>query len=1394
MSLTVSVNAQINAPSIQSGVSFQWSDNQTGPKQPATIESITVNGNVYFQFGVPSAYELTQLGPNGHGYNSIRLNGPKIETTSASPTWNSSALTSYQSLNLNNYFETNGNGANICDNYLLEGSTNAQRQTLSYGSGIIASSSGVVAITERNANNCYHIEFFGIPVGGGAEQSLGETFVNQGSTKYGFGGTGSTSNLGTPGAVNPPQFGSDYWLSDRVIDNYGTIGIALFYLDDIAPTGSLITKAQITAASYDDGDGKLFILTLPDSDNDKYSDVDDLDDDNDGISDLIESNGIDPSADHDVDGTPNYQDADFCVLNSAGICANLDIDSDGIPNHLDLDSDNDGITDVMESGGTDANFDGKADGTIGTGWNTSGIPSSAGSGNNPMNTDNTNNYNFLDIDSDDDGIPDNIEAQPTNGYIAPSGNGLLMTDLNQDGIDDAYGFGLTSLIDTDRDNTPDYLDDDSDNDGLLDIEENGMVNTIGSYSDADNDGLDNVFEGTNTNDPSDVNDQINNPADLLILPDSDGDLSSGGDLDYRDLFNINPPASASIDFDGIDDYLSGNSLLNGLGEITFMAWVKSDPVNGTKTYTTVAGEDISCRIIMYNGVTPIFSIRTSAGITSNVIGNSINYNEWHHITGTFSATTGTQTIYVDGKKDTSTTSPIQVGQVITTTSSWNGNFEVGRLSRNTSNKQYFTGEIDEVRVFNEALTTDQIQRIVYQEIENNSGDIKGTIINKDILDIATSLKVSWNNLIGYYPMSNIISNTTKDYSSYDNFLTLNNITTVQGQTAPMPYVTSMDGDWTSQSTWLHGEVWDIEDVSTNKDWSIVQVKNNITSSNSHTQLGLYIDAGKTFTVNGDNAIINNWYLGLDGTLVLQSDSQLIQSINSDLVTLSSGKIKRRQEGVSSVYRYNYWSSPVGVTANTSLTNNNTLLNNSNNTSFSLNMLKDSSGNDVQFTNAYHEDGKISSYWLYSYQNGVTYYDWDVLSTSTPLVPGMGYTQKGGGSLSEYTFEGKPNNGTILLSATDTGGSGSVPGVSKTEYLVGNPYASAIDAHQFIDDNSQATTGAIYLWEQWAGDSHILNQYQGGYATLNKLGKVRAYQFIGINGGATADQSGTKTPKRYLPVGQGFMVEINNTGDIVFNNNQRIFKTESSGDSQFFRTSNNETESSIQEPAIQKMKLQFTTDNGLGRELVLGFSDTTSDAFDYGYDAFANETFANDLTLPLSAKQAVIQAYSPITTDKEIELSFTSGGTMSYSIIVSEFENFTTNQEVYLLDNQTGIYHDLTSELAYDFTSEAGTFENRFKIVFQKPAALSNEEFQLNSDKALIYFNNDSELLFVKGLELEARSISLHDASGKKVFSDNFITKNQLEKGLLITSLSTGLYVVSIQLDNAQIINKKLIIN
>ena len=103
-----------------------------------------------------------------------------------------------------------------------------------------------------------------------------------------------------------------------------------------------------------------------------------------------------------------------------------DFDQDGIPDYLDIDSDNDGIYDVVECG--DGALDTNDDGVIDT--NDIGFSDSNGNGASdaseaslPVDTDGDGAINSIDHDSDNDGCFDTVEA----GHIDPDNDGILGT-------------------------------------------------------------------------------------------------------------------------------------------------------------------------------------------------------------------------------------------------------------------------------------------------------------------------------------------------------------------------------------------------------------------------------------------------------------------------------------------------------------------------------------------------------------------------------------------------------------------------------------------------------------------------------------------------------------------------------------------------------------------------------------------------------------------------------------------------------------------------------------------------------------------------------------------------------------------------------------------------------
>lgn len=262
---------------------------------------------------------------------------------------------------------------------------------------------------------------------------------------------------------------------------------------------------------------------------------------------IVDDNGTpNDSSDDSVTYTPNnnYTGTDtfeYTICDDLGNCSTATV-SVIVTDSLIVDSDNDGILDSFE----DLNLDGDDN------------PST-----NSTDTDGDGYPDYLDIDSDNDGVPDNVEAQTTADYIAPSG-----IDANANGLDDAYEGSTIGIfpVDTDGDSLPDYLDEDSDNDNVPDsieahdYDHDGIPDVVLIGSDKDDDGLDDGYEGVESID-IDINDEINAPFDNL--PNTDGDSES----DYRDTDDDNDgieTAAEDLNLDG--DYANDDSNVNGIPE------------------------------------------------------------------------------------------------------------------------------------------------------------------------------------------------------------------------------------------------------------------------------------------------------------------------------------------------------------------------------------------------------------------------------------------------------------------------------------------------------------------------------------------------------------------------------------------------------------------------------------------------------------------------------------------------------------------------------------------------------------------------------------------------------------------------------------------------------------
>ncbi len=1259
-----------------------------------------------------------------------------------------------------------------------------------------------------------------------------------------------------------------------------------------------------------------------DTDGDGIADHLDLDADNDGIPDLIEAGGVDNNGDGRVDANTDADEDGFADVFDTdttdgpgpdgttngnalvktdgtgqmigGNSNTVDTDGDGIPNHLDLDSDNDGIVDLIEAGGTDTNKDGKVDtitdadndgfadavdGSIGTplittdaDTNSDGIADSYTKG----NADTDNFPNFLDIDADNDGIPDNIEGQTTSGYITPSGVGTAMADTNNNGVDDNYETSGIGFVPENTDGTdlPDYLDADSDNDGVLDIAENGDPQNVASGNDADKDGLDDAFDdnddsstnGSTVNDGLGNGDKVTNTGILDTsledaFGDEDNDFPGTGDLDYRD---VPSPANAMI----------------------------------TQVYQFGADTDV---------VKERWIEITNIGIT-DIPANTIKVQ-----------------LYKDKSGDQTGIAPdvsYTVGTIL----------EAGNsvLFKNSSNSIILNSEIaaDATTVINDALT------------DINGGD--------DIITLSTAEgSFSWENR--YDIVSSVANNTS--VVRIDETLTPNkNYDAIEWvvfiDDAIAPYQSGYGGDDTAtkrhpqdpliseiknsdkQANTLLGLHRINKTIRENDDWNngfpdrsryvVIDQYYNHTGSRLSARK-LEVNSGKELRVT-DNLLVVTNSIVLDGNIRLSgATTQLVQThANSSTVTGTGQLFIDQESRVPNLYRYNYMSSPVTntPTATAPITYKDY---------FTLKeVLKDGTTpndpKDITFVTGY--DGsyasgilKLADYWVYTYapgSNGRS--NWVHKYRSGAIKKGDGFIFKGPGKIQNYTFVGTPNDGSFTSeNEIDTGES----------YLIGNPFPSAINARKFIDDNIDATTGTLYFWQHVGENNgqgtagHNFAGYIGGYASQNKITSTNAYasnptgavqytlqaedaeytgeptplepnsgvslnqtdyiKFSNISSGvdvlkityaSLADknlkitvnnesrgeitftgtsnnyiektinlcvQSGstiilTSTddgnsikidqvvfededgyiacsgvgndaskyddPQPYIAVGQGFFVIGGDTKDkIVFNNSQRAYVTEESGESVLFKSEKKTLKkSTVNELPILKLGMNYanTIGNNFHRQIAISFDKANSFAYENGFDSQMYDVNATDFywKFPNDDNNYVIAGVQEISDNLEVPLEVVVNKNSVITIVADDIKNISRN--IYIKDKITGKTQQINNASA-SYQLQTGTYTDRFVLAFVPADTSLNIEDELLAQKTSIFADNDNQaIIIIKNKEVNINKVTLFDILGKEISLWDIKEQKETYQLNIKKQIPTGIYIVKMKTDKGTV-NKKIMV-
>lgn len=798
------------------------------------------------------------------------------------------------------------------------------------------------------------------------------------------------------------------------------------------------------------------------------------------------------------------------------------------------------------------------------------------------------------------------------------------------------------------------------------------------------------------------------------------------------------------------DYLVGEYALNlNINAFTISAWVKSAPSASTRTIMA-KGSKLQLRLNGANKIEVMLDNDIAPRFTSAMMLN--DNSKWHHIT--FVYDNGSIFLYIDGVLDKSE-------QNINPPSPNYNRFSVGALyiaKNNIINP--FLGELDEIYVWDQGLTEDQVRYLMNQEAEK----ITGNFINGKTLPQASPsneiTNIPWSTLRTYYDFNSFYGSTVEGLTDARNFLRLkylNKIKTIVGtQTAPLPYVSAADGVWGTASTWVNSLVQNPPnsiglDGSTYIDWNIVETSHNITSGDRDiTVLGLKNNSGKITIskplptpqdeMNSGHALRVTHYLELDGSIDLVGESQLIQDEGSTLDQDSGGFIERDQQGTANSFNYNYWSSSLGpISGNSSTRGTGVASTNASASIFGvlLDGTTSSTPNSISFNashtwadNAYAGAKRISTYWFYKF-NGLhdDYNSWfPRINENSPLFPGEGYTMKGtSGNVTittnqNYVFKGKPYNGDISLTIA-----------AGNDRLIGNPYPSALDANEFILDNIKTTeifnedtgrntvnvfNGALYFWHHFGEvNSHILKEYVGGYATYTLMGGTQAYSTDARINNSTPLIGGGKVPERYIPVGQGFFVNatlpsgISGTtatvdgGSILFKNSQRVFERENTtatNDGSVFFKTNSVSKTKITKTktdARPKIRLQFSSPKGYQRQLLIGVDKNATNNFDLGYDAPIADINKEDMFWTFDGAKFVIQAVNNFNTDQELPLGVIIAKAGLATIKIDELENLDENISLHIKDKLTGETHNI-SKKAFEINLEAGQYLDRFVLIFK----------------------------------------------------------------------------------------------
>ena len=192
---------------------------------------------------------------------------------------------------------------------------------------------------------------------------------------------------------------------------------------------------------------------------------------------------------------------------------------------------------------------------------------------------------------------------------------------------------------------------------------------------------------------------------------ADGTLQSGGsggNATSTAMWDKNGKNGGAMEFDGTNDYVSvsdNSSLKPAL--LTISVWIKPNSIASAQTILS-KGKAVGTSYILGFGVAQnadkleFCSYNSGSWKCSNINSSSIPIGSWTHIVGTFDG--GNLRLYVNGVAQT----PVALSSLNYTTPY---SLTLGRYVPEIGGGNYFNGLIDDVKIYNYALTPAQVNTL-----------------------------------------------------------------------------------------------------------------------------------------------------------------------------------------------------------------------------------------------------------------------------------------------------------------------------------------------------------------------------------------------------------------------------------------------------------------------------------------------------------------------------------------------------------------------------------------------------------------------------------------------------------------------------------------------------------